>query len=539
VVIDQLANGVHYTFTVKAMSSTAVNMWGPASAPSNAIIFGTTESTLPGSPTGVVATIDQAAPGVATVSWTPPVSDGGAFIRTYRVEASPGGQEVEVERDITTTSFTGLANNIAYTFRVRAVNDVGPSTPSDPSNPVMFGDGSGTPATPPDPPTDVVAAPGDGQATISWVAPANNGGSPITGYRIVGRGTPDQVVAGPSDSSAVFPGLTNGNTYKFKIFAVSMAGESVASAFSNDVTPSSSGGPATLPGAPTNVQAVASPGKVTVTWTAPGDGGSPIVKYWVSSQPGNLPLQVSAPSTKVEFTNLKSGISYTFKVAAVNSVGRGADSAVSGPVTAQAPAAVIAKGMVLGINAKGDLYRYLTTGTENLKYPPARIGGGWKGYTLVSAGDLNGDGKGDLLARTPGGDLMLYRGTGTGGLAYPPSRLGGGWNVMTSMLSPGDLNSDGKADLLARKTNGDLMYYKGTGTGNLVYPPSRLGGGWNTMNQLFSTGDFNSDGKADLLARKTNGDLMYYKGTGPGNLVYPPSRLGGGWSIYGSLSGVR
>ena len=73
---------------------------------------------------------------------------------------------------------------------------------------------------------------------------------------------------------------------------------------------------------------------------------------------------------------------------------------------------------------------------------------------------------------------MLYRGNSTGGLLYPPVRLGGGWNVMNALFTPGDFTGDGRPDILARKTNGDLMLYRGNGAGNLVYPPTRIGGGW-------------------------------------------------------------
>jgi len=39
---------------------------------------------------------------------------------------------------------------------------------------------------PPGAPTGVSAAPGNGQATVSWSAPASNGGGPVTGYTVTG-----------------------------------------------------------------------------------------------------------------------------------------------------------------------------------------------------------------------------------------------------------------------------------------------------------------------------------------------------------------
>ena len=90
---------------------------------------------------------------------------------------------------------------------------------------------------------------------------------------------------------------------------------------------------------------------------------------------------------------------------------------------------------------------------------------------------------------------------------------------MNAFVAPGDFTGDGRADLLARKTNGDLMLYHGTGTvtGGMVYPPARIGGGWEGMNGFAAPGDITGDSRADLLARQANGDLMLYRGTGAGN----------------------
>jgi hypothetical protein len=93
--------------------------------------------TVPGAPTGVVAT---ALNGAATVSFSPPASNGGASISAYVVTASPGGAAQLFGG--TTGTFTGLANGVTYTFTVRARNSAGDGPSSAPSNPVTPG-GSG------------------------------------------------------------------------------------------------------------------------------------------------------------------------------------------------------------------------------------------------------------------------------------------------------------------------------------------------------------------------------------------------------------
>jgi len=63
----------------------------------------------------------------------------------------------------------------------------------------------------------------------------------------------------------------------------------------------------------------------------------------------------------------------------------------------------------------GDLYLYKGTGKSGTGVFAARVKvrTNWSGYNAFDAvGDITGDGRADLLARTPGGTLYLYKGTG-------------------------------------------------------------------------------------------------------------------------------
>jgi hypothetical protein len=528
-IVSGLANGVPYTFTVRADN---IDGKGTVSAPSNTIMFGSTLSTVPGAPTNVVAAADVAAPGSATVSWTPPSSDGGAFITKYKVTAQPSGLEVEAGRDMTTATVTNLGGGISHTFVVKAINDVGASLASAPSNAVVLGGGPA--AVPPDAPTNVAAVAGDRSATVTWTPPASDGGSPITSYRITGRGTDQEVTTGGSATSAVFTGLTNGVEHKFKVFARNGAGESVASLLSNPVIPGVDSGTATVPDVPTNVTATSASGAVIVSWTAPADGGSPITKYWISAQPGTSARQVDAPATSAVFTDLKRGTSYTFKVSAVNAVGRSLDSAASN--TAQVVGGVgdfsgDGKADIIARKPNGDLILYTGNGTGGFTSPAAwKIGLGWQMFDrILSPGDFTGDGKSDIIARKPNGDLMLYAGNGGAGFSGSPKRIGAGWQVFDRLLSTGDWNGDGKSDIIARKPNGDLIFYAGNGLGGFAAAGKRIGAGWQVFDRLFSTGDFSGDGRTDILARKPNGDLILYTGNGLGGFSAAGKRIGLGW----------
>jgi hypothetical protein len=93
---------------------------------------------------------------------------------------------------------------------------------------------------------------------------------------------------------------------------------------------------ATVPSAPTGVTAVPGEGTVSLTWTAPtSDGGQPITAYVVTPYVGATaqPAQTfNSPATSQTVTGLGEN-TYTFKVAAVNGVGTGPQSAASSAVT--------------------------------------------------------------------------------------------------------------------------------------------------------------------------------------------------------------
>lgn len=95
----------------------------------------------------------------------------------------------------------------------------------------------GLAATPPGAPTGVVATPGDARATVSWVAPGDDGNSPITGYTVAASPGGAIALAGGTATSATVTGLTNGVGYTFTVTATNAIGIGPASLPSNAVTP--------------------------------------------------------------------------------------------------------------------------------------------------------------------------------------------------------------------------------------------------------------------------------------------------------------
>jgi photosystem II stability/assembly factor-like uncharacterized protein len=207
-----------------------------------------------------------------------------------------------------------------------------------------------TVAAPPDAPTTPLATPGNAQATISWTAPANDGGSRITGYTATASNGVSTCTATPPETSCVVTGLANGLPYTFTVVAANAGGSSAPSARSNSVTP------AAMPNAPTGLSTTPGNGQVTVGWIAPGsDGGSPITGYTVyaliigacpdmpveATCSATLASTCTAPpgATQCTMTGLANGTTYTFRAIATNASGNSAPSAPASaaPTAASAP----------------------------------------------------------------------------------------------------------------------------------------------------------------------------------------------------------
>ncbi|MFE3772087.1 FG-GAP repeat domain-containing protein [Streptomyces sp. NPDC059122] len=192
-------------------------------------------------------------------------------------------------------------------------------------------------------------------------------------------------------------------------------------------------------------------------------------------------------------------------------------------------------------NDRGDVFQIHQGGLYNHEHRtdsggPAFLGPGWDSYpTVFGPGDLDDDGRGDLLARDAGGTLYLYPGDGAGYRVGGRIRVGAGWNAYNSLVGAGDLTGDGLTDIVARTPGGTLYLYAGTGTATAPFkPPVNLGSGWNAYQRLAAPGDIDGDGRADLLATDARGDLYRYLSDGTGGFT-PRVKIGNGWNTYTGL----
>jgi titin len=330
--VTGLTNATSYIF--RAATANAVGL-GSYSAASAAV----TTFALAGAPTALAGT---AANAQVALTWSAPASNGSTVVTDYVVQfSSDSGTTWSTFADGVSTSasatVTGLTNGTSYTFQVAATNAVGTGTYSSSSAAL-------TPRTTPTTPTAVSGTFGDSSVSLTWSAPASNGGSEITDYMIQsssdGGSTWTTFADGTSTAaSTTVTGLTNGTAYTFRVAAMNAVGNSSYSTASTAVTPRAT------PGAPAAVAGVAGNTSASLTWSAPASNGAAITDYSIqySSNAGSTWVAFSdgtSSSTSAIVTGLTNGTSYTFRVAATNSVGTSAYSAASSAVTpATAPSA--------------------------------------------------------------------------------------------------------------------------------------------------------------------------------------------------------
>ncbi len=167
--------------------------------------------------------------------------------------------------------------------------------------------------------------------------------------------------------------------------------------------------------------------------------------------------------------------------------------------------------------------------------PYTKLGTGWNAYdVLTSPGDLTGDGRADLLARKAStGDIHVFAAKSDGTLAAG-KKIRSAWKSYTKIVGAGDLNGDGIGDVLARHTDGTLYRYEGKGDGTLK-DRAKVFTAWGaSYNAVIGVGDITGDGKADLVVRDTAGNLYRNDGKGNGSFT-GRTKIASGWGGYQGL----
>lgn len=276
-------------------SSSALDQRGAPRPTSGSCDVGAVQRQLaaPASPTSFVAAAGNSA---LALSWSP---GGGGWPHYEVTDTTGGGSTAVCSTTATTCTVPGLLNGTAYTFSLVARNEAGTSGPAT---------ASGTPMTLPDAPTATAATAGNAQATVTWTAPASDGGSPITGYTVSGTPGGTCTVAAAAPRTCTIATLNNGTPYTFTVKAMNAVGDSLPSLASAPVTPTAPvvvAPPAEDPG-PTSTT-INTPGSTTTITNpslpvvvGPGGGGGTIVLPGTGTTPTTLQVIVNGKPLTVQ-----------------------------------------------------------------------------------------------------------------------------------------------------------------------------------------------------------------------------------------------
>lgn len=196
--------------------------------------------------------------------------------------------------------------------------------------------------------------------------------------------------------------------------------------------------------------------------------------------------------------------------------------------------AVANAGDVAAVDANGSLYIYPSTKGSDL-WQREYVSSGWSGAQQLVVADYNGDGIQDIVAVWTSGNLTVSYGQSNG--TFRPLRsIGHGWAPFDIVVTAWK-SSDRLPSILAKnRSTGDLRYYRNL-DGARFGAATRIGTGWGNLTIMGA--DFDGDRRQDLLARNAAGQLLLYRGTGTGSFVGEARRVvGTGWGSMTHLSGI-
>jgi hypothetical protein len=203
-----LSKGLNYYYTVAALNDAGLGL--------NSTIISATPFGVPSEPTGLTA---KAGDGYVELNWSGPSYSG------------PGPTSYHLFRNGTliwsgytlALNDSSIKNGAIYGYSVSTKNQVGWGLNSSqviahPREPLI----------PPGVPIGLHASIGDGHVVLTWTAPNYSGSSPINGYKVYRRSSTGSITFNTTSAFENYSdsNLTNGQTYYYRISAVSSAGES-------------------------------------------------------------------------------------------------------------------------------------------------------------------------------------------------------------------------------------------------------------------------------------------------------------------------
>ena len=255
------------------------------------------------------------------------LSQGATVVSSQTISIIDGAKNYK-------TTFGSLSGGVSYSAVIKAQADLGFASTTSDSVALVAQSVS-------DKPGIVSSTAKKASVDLVWTAPTSTGGSTITSYTISATNLVTPLVVTAPATSATVSGLVAGTPYTFTIVANNSNGASVPSQFAQATVLSAPGAP-TITAAP-----VLTSSTLGTSWTAPTDlgGDSTPLTYYATLYKGGVAVTTTdaLSLTTWDFPLTETG-SYTFKVAAKNSVGTGTQSSASAAVFYTAPTTVTVPG---------------------------------------------------------------------------------------------------------------------------------------------------------------------------------------------------
>jgi hypothetical protein len=470
-------------------------------AAGNKTIYGglaqTTSAGAPGAPTGVSGTIDAMR---VNLSWAAPASDGGSAVTDYIVQySSNGGSSWTTFTDGTSTTtsaaVTGLTSGTAYVFRVAAVNAIGTGTASSSSASLTPSCSLSVLSQPLDTAASggsagfaVVASLSGATMTYQWQKSTSSGGSSFSD------------ISGMTDRALSLAGLTSSDdNYNYRVVVTASCSASVTSVSAN----------LRVYQVPASLTGVAGGTSIALSWVAPS-GGSVATNYYYSfSTDGGTSWSAAAltgsASSSFTVTGLSPGVSYIFRVAAVQGGVTGSWSASSAAISTMASSPTACAGDCYGEGSSPNFAQDLAVGTE-------RAGPGGTTLALQFANGSSGfkiwkEKNGSRILNAtgfPGGGWQ--RNLVRGGTAFATSDFVTGSNI-AGRVCPAHVFI-GHSSESAMKASDRCLYYDAGNSATALEVDAASGTGGEDWLR-----DWNSSGGAEFaLFTGRGGASSYYEG---------------------------
>jgi hypothetical protein len=343
--ISDLTNGQSYTVFMKSQNTRGNS------------IASQTQSTIPYT-IPLAPTIDFLFPlaGEIQVYYIKSTNNGGNSITEYRYSLDDAnyisiGNPLQPVFTIPT-----LTNGQTYSVYMKSYNSRGNSLASVPK--------SATPYTVPDKPTLIQLVSQDSAIDISFSAPANTGGSPITNYSYSLNGGADVPIGYSTPLTYRVTSLANGTPYTIRIKAINARGSSESS---DALTESPFG----VPNSPFIYAVYANDGSADISFSQPNNNGNAIVDYSYSKD-GVTYVSIGRSTTEIyRVSPLQNGTTYPITMKAQNYRGNSAPSAVVSVTPFSVPSAPVIQQLIAQDGAIDIVFTQPSTGGSpitNYKY---------------------------------------------------------------------------------------------------------------------------------------------------------------------------